>query len=78
MDACYYCRYERGGHDACCPYVARNTGEARFALAEWHRGRNDGADGMQPRNSNPIYMLGWKVGECALEEQQNGYDPRVA
>lgn len=78
MERCYYCRYERGGHDAYCPYVARNTGEAQFAMDEWHRGRDDGADGRQPRNGNPIYMLGWKAGEIALEEQQNGYDPRVA
>ena len=68
MSQCYYCRHGAGTHHLDCP---------KLETVEWQRGRDDGRDGKQPLSDSPVYVLGWKVGEIALEEQQNGHDPRT-
>jgi hypothetical protein len=64
--SCYYCRHT-GGHDPMCP--GRPT-------VEWQRGRDAGRAGEEPKSGLPVYMLGWQVGRVALEEAENGHDPR--
>ena len=75
---CVYCGWRRGGHDPQCPNaMSQGSVERETALADFRRGRDHGRGGKEPEpNSNPAYMLGWGQGVVALEEAENGYDPR--
>ena len=40
------------------------------------QGWKDGRSGKKPQQSDQAYMEGWHDGEIALEECENGHDPR--
>lgn len=65
---CYYCGWKNGYHNPHCPKENNPT---------WNSGNNDGSSGKEPKQiDDKVYMLGWSRGVIALEERQNGYDPR--
>ena len=75
---CSYCGYEPGDHALACPEseLYKNTGRA---LDEWATGYRIGRSGnLAPIGSRPTktWLLGYRMGECALEEYENGYDVR--
>jgi len=74
MKRCHLCDWLDGHHDKACPEIA--TDKPR-ALADQRRGWDDGRAGrvMRPSES-ATYRLGWIRGTSALEEAQNGHDPR--
>jgi len=41
----------------------------------YDQGWIDGRQGKRPQQDDPTYRLGFREGECALEEYENGYDP---
>lgn len=67
---CHYCGYRDGHHDPLCPKPGSPE------MATWNRGESDGRAGKEPAESGKIYMMGWGVGNVALEEAANGFDPR--
>ncbi len=71
MDRCFYCRFGNGAHGADCPQPG--TPE----MAQWKEGYADGRSGKtdSPTGSQS-YRMGYIAGECALEEAENGHDPR--
>jgi len=71
---CPKCKHKNGLHNPACP-KALGTPEAE---AMYQRGREDGRAGRSKTEENPTYRLGYGNGVCALEEKQNGYDPRFA
>lgn len=83
---CQYCRWKDGRHDSACPLLAKNQvvsqGELfagdnlRKTIAIYERGYCDGRCGRRSAENNPVYMLGWGRGDCALEEYENGHDDR--
>lgn len=42
----------------------------------YETGWNDARAGKEPTSKNATYMIGWGSGNVALEEAENGYDPR--
>lgn len=64
---CRYCRYREPNHANGCP---------RKETPEWNAGWSDGRSGKPPSQSSSLYMMGYNYGMCALEEAQNGFDPR--
>jgi hypothetical protein len=74
MSRCHFCHWGHGGHDEACPEVAKNKERAH---TDRRRGWDDGRAGKaMPEAENRTYKLGWVMGTAALEEAQNGYDPR--
>jgi hypothetical protein len=69
MDACYYCRHRNGQHDPNCP-----QGDD----PNWQYGWKDGRRGWEAVSTHPRYLLGYSIGIVALEESENGRDPRAA
>lgn len=76
MSQCTWCRYYRGGHAAGCPSVFPENSPEKNAF---RAGRDDGRSGKaEARQENQFYALGFLEGVAALEEAQNGFDPRFA
>ena len=74
MSRCYLCHWDGGHHDVACPEVAKNKTKA---LADRQRGWADGRNGRtMVKPENATYVLGWINGTSALEEAENGHDPR--
>lgn len=72
---CHLCHWERA-HDKDCPESAPSSLRGSW-LASWRRGYNHGREGQEaPLSDNATYHLGWLQGISALEEAQNGHDPR--
>ena len=69
---CHYCGWHESHHSPIC----QKPGSPEVAI--WERGRRDGRQGKAPPDteSNPVYWMGWVLGNVTLEEAQNGHDPR--
>ncbi|MBI2049183.1 MAG: hypothetical protein HYT29_02000 [Parcubacteria group bacterium] len=76
MSQCMWCGYYHGGHAAGCPSnFPANSPERNMYRAGRQDGRSGNAEAF-PENSS--YALGFRAGIVALEEAQNGFDPRFA
>ena len=76
MSQCTWCRYYRGGHAEGCPSLFPAHSPEKNA---YRAGRQDGRSGeAEALPENPFYALGFRDGVVALEEAQNGCDPRFA
>lgn len=75
MLRCTLCAHERGTHDDACPERAA-PGMRIVADHDYSRGYRDGRSGRAIDVGSPAYRLGWRCGVVALEEAENGYDPR--
>ncbi len=76
MSQCMRCGYYHGGHAAGCPSNFPAHSPERNA---YRAGRQDGRSGKaEALPENPSYALGFREGVVALEEAQNGFDPRFA
>ena len=76
MNRCHYCKWERGCHDPACPAIAPQE-HRENALEDYRRGAKEGRAGKDlPVMENATYRLGWLSGVVALEEAENGYDPK--
>lgn len=74
MRRCHLCHWTQGCHDGACPEVSDDKPRA---LIDRRRGWNDGRAGNDmPAAESAAYKLGWVHGTSALEEAQNGHDPR--
>ena len=68
---CQYCGYRLGQHNPNCPKPGS------VAMEIWQRGERDGRAGKElALHTLESYQLGWIQGNIALEEAQNGFDPR--
>ena len=76
MASCHYCGYGEPGHDKACPESM--SGEAKIrAHKVWEAGYQMARSGRQnPTDPSATYSLGYGRGVVALEEAENGYDPR--
>ncbi len=75
---CQYCSWSQNQHDPKCP---KRPGAFPWELEYWERGYRDGRQGKicfrdAERPFGDLYQMGWKQGNVALEEAQNGFDPR--
>ena len=76
MKHCHLCRWDGGHHDSGCPEVVTDR---RRALADHRRGWDAGRAGKSlPEAESPAYRLGWLGGTSALDEAENGHDPRFS
>lgn len=83
MSDCRFCGCRGQGnvpgdrHALACPMFGKKLDTSKEV--EWEAGWNHGRDGAEAMNpAQPVYMLGYRKGEAALEEAQNGHDPRFA
>lgn len=67
MAKCPYCSWRDNKHDPRCP---------QQYSPQWDRGWKDGRSGKSMQEDDEEYNLGWGEGLVALEEAENGYDPR--
>lgn len=76
MESCCYCRFGAGKHDVACP--ASMSGDAKVqAHKTWDAGYRTGRSGKpKPTDASATYSLGYGRGVVALEEYENGHDPR--
>ena len=78
MERCHYCRRGMGNHEVGCPV---EHSDVKAAKALYQTGWRIGCSGskMDPKlGLNSTYRLGFDNGVIALEEAENGYDPRFA
>jgi len=74
MKHCHLCRWDGGHHDKDCPEIATDNPRAR---ADHRQGWDAGRAGKSLLSSeSAAYRLGWVGGAIALEEAENGHDPR--
>lgn len=71
---CHECR-RQDTHDPACPNSDPTNHVIRF---KYNKGYADGRVGQQALSRDPSYLLGHGNGGVALEEAQNGHDPRFA
>jgi hypothetical protein len=77
MTHCCLCGWYDKGHDKACPELAIPE-DRKKALSDNQRGYKDGRFGLELSDrETPSYRLGWRRGVVALEEAENGHDPRV-
>ncbi|TSC84313.1 MAG: hypothetical protein G01um101413_608 [Parcubacteria group bacterium Gr01-1014_13] len=76
MASCPYCSYGEPGHDKACPESM--SGQAKvLAQKSCQAGYRQGRSGKpEPTDASASYSLGYGRGIVALEEAENGYDPR--
>lgn len=73
MSDCYYCKWRNGHHDPDCPNLTpANSPERKL----YEKGWEDGRQAKPETSDHPAYKLGYGNGMCALEEYENGFDPR--
>ncbi len=73
---CYMCNWDVG-HDPICPTQASDPKEAeRVFHIGWKHGRSGGSENPGTTSYQGAYHLGYLEGVCALEEAENGEDPR--
>ena len=75
---CLYCGYSEGGHNAACPESVAGDTKVQ-AHKVWQEGHRLGRGGRSERpadDMSAIYNLGYSQGVVALEEAENGHDPR--
>lgn len=75
---CLFCGWSRAHecHDISCPERASSE-DKKQVLADNQRGYRDGRYGLDLSDKeNMAYRLGWCRGVVALEEYENGHDPR--
>lgn len=73
---CDRCRYSGDKHDPACPESMSGV-EKNRAKDDWNNGYQMGRSGREkPADSNAYYSLGYHEGVVALEEAENGHDPR--
>lgn len=63
---CQWCEWENK-HNPLCPQTQD---------PKWEEGFKEGNSGKLSSSSDPVFMLGWNAGAKAMEERENGYDPR--
>jgi len=74
MKRCHLCRWDEGHHDNSCPEIVSDKPRA---LEDHQRGWGAGRAGKSlPSSESAAYRLGWVGGTIALEEAENGHDPR--
>ena len=79
MDVCRFCRFTRSSHPEYCPELL--TGKDRAtAIERWTAGKEQGRSGSpsainghrpELSSSDLQYLMGFHLGEAALEEAQN-------
>ena len=75
---CLYCGYSEGGHNVACPESVSGDAKAKAHKA-WQEGYRLGRGGRGERpavDMSAAYNLGYGQGVVALEEAENGFDPR--
>ncbi len=73
---CHYCGYGKGGHNAACPESMSGDAKAQ-AWKDWRTGYAQGSSGEdETPMQGATYHVGWLSGVVALEERENGHDPR--
>ncbi|MBI4086685.1 hypothetical protein HY416_01735 [Candidatus Kaiserbacteria bacterium] len=77
MSQCIWCGAYKNGHDDGCPSAfPAHSPEKNSYHAGWRDGR---AGKTEPTlQESKFYMCGFGLGIVALEEAQNGFDPRFA
>ena len=77
MASCHYCGYGEPGHNVACPDSMMTAAAKAVAHKSWEAGYQDGRSGKPMRtDASATYSLGYGRGVVALEEAENGYDPR--
>lgn len=72
---CSRCAWEQG-HDPSCPEQIQDVALKEAVLRDYDEGYRAGRSGLEIRSNKGPYKLGWGRGVVALEEAENGYDPR--
>lgn len=77
MNKCRMCKWSgRSEHDEACPKAATSAAEESRRQKIFDQGETDGRQGRQKTSVDATYRLGYSLGNCALEEVENGFDPR--
>ncbi len=71
MDRCRLCHFTKGAHDTKCPFLVDDP-DFTAAMTAWEAGNDDGRSGRPKIGDNPQYLLGYRIGEAAAEEAENG------
>lgn len=90
MNTCSYCKHLYGAHSQACPEAVKDEELKRTRVAlyklGWRAGRSWGTEPSQLNADHcvgmnfakhPTFDMGVNEGNIALEEAENGYDPRL-